>query len=241
MSTQSNTLLSTALETSADQSCSYASYAFFDVDDTLIDVKSMLSFQEFWYASRPDNGERERYLREIEQHMHERASWEVLNRRYYRYFAGRKVAEVEQSAREWLRLQQKSRDDFFHAGSLAELRWHQGEGREPVFVSGSFPAILQPVAEQLGVRHMLATRMEVAGGIYTGEILPPQTIGAGKAEAIREFLQHAGGRAEDCYAYGDDISDLPMLQAVGNPRVVSGGRGLVEHARELGWPVISPR
>lgn len=222
----------------ASESCNFA---FFDVDDTLIDVKSMLSFQVFWYASRPDDGERERYLRDIEQHLHERASWEELNRRYYHYFAGRKVVEVEQAGQAWFRWQTESRDDFFHSGTLAELRWHQKEGREPVFVSGSFPALLQPVADQLGVRQILATRMEVAGDSYTGEILPPQTIGTGKAEAIRMFLGAVGGNSEDCYAYGDDISDLPMLQAVGHPRVVSGGRGLVECARERGWTVIPPR
>ncbi|WP_111641104.1 HAD family hydrolase [Marinimicrobium alkaliphilum] len=238
MTMQSKPVTPLAKVAPADEHCTFA---FFDVDDTLIDVKSMLSFQAFWYASRPDNGERERYLREIEQHLHERASWEVLNRRYYHYFAGRKVVDVEQAGREWFRWQTASRDDFFHAGSLAELRWHQAEGREPVFVSGSFPALLQPVADHLGVRQILATRMEVAGDRYTGEILPPQTIGTGKAEAIGLFLEAVGGKSDDCYAYGDDISDLPMLQAVGHPRVVSGGRGLVECARERGWTVIPPR
>jgi phosphoserine phosphatase len=88
---------------------------------------------------------------------------------------------------------------------------------------------------------MLATRMEVSDGVYTGEILAPQTIGLGKAEAIREFLRGTGARAEDCYAYGDDISDLPMLQEVGYPRVISGGRGLESCARKRGWPVMAPR
>ena len=109
-----------------------------------------------------------------------------------------------------------------------------------VFVSGSFPAILKPVARVTKVRHILSTLMEVENECYTGRILTPQTIGAGKAEAIRIFLASVNGVAEHCYAYGDDISDLPMLQSVGKPTVVRGGRGLEQRAQELGWRIISP-
>jgi phosphoserine phosphatase len=82
--------------------------------------------------------------------------------------------------------------------------------------------------------------MEVVDGHYTGVIHPPQTIGQGKADAVRDFLAKMGYAAADCHAYGDDISDLPMLDAVGHPVVVAGGRGLATHAASVGWPVLSP-
>lgn len=93
---------------------------------------------------------------------------------------------------------------------------------------------------ELGVRHILATRLEVREGRYTGEILPPQTIGAGKAQAVDTFLRARDCSPEWCYAYGDDVSDLPMLEAVGQPTVVSGGRKLKANARTMGWRVITP-
>ena len=40
-------------------------YAFFDVDDTLINVKSMFSFQEFWYAMYGDDAERPAFEEEM--------------------------------------------------------------------------------------------------------------------------------------------------------------------------------
>lgn len=215
-------------------------YAFFDVDDTLISVKSMLSFQNFWYERFSEHQARELYYADLRQHMHENASWEILNRLYYQHFAGRRVADVEQCGEEWFAHTKERHPNLFHAIPLAELKRHQAEGREVVFVSGSFPALLKPVARVTNVTHILSTSMEVENECYTGRILTPQTIGVGKAEAIKTFLASVNGVAEHCFAYGDDISDLPMLQSVGKPTVVRGGRGLEERAIELGWRIISP-
>ena len=215
-------------------------YVFFDVDDTLISIKSMLSFQDFWFEKWGDDTRREHYYADLREHMHADASWEDLNRLYYGHFAGRKVSKVKACGEAWFAAMNNNKEDFFHPLPLAELRHHQCEGREVVFVSGSFPALLRPIANHLQVRHILATTMEIATGCYTGQILAPQTIGEGKVEAIRTFLLAVGAEANDCYAYGDDISDLPMLDAVGYPTVVRGGRSLEIHAQRLGWRVISP-
>ncbi|WP_051235110.1 HAD family hydrolase [Marinimicrobium agarilyticum] len=215
-------------------------YAFFDVDDTLISVKSMFSFQAFWYDQTGDELGRARYEQDLRRHLHPGASWEFLNRLYYRHFAGRDAKRVEALGQAWFEQQRKSESPFYHARPLAELEMHQRQGCEVVFVSGSFPALLEPIARELGVAHILATRLAVEQGRYTGEILPPQTIGAGKAEAIGEFLALRQCSPESCFAYGDDISDLPMLQAVGRPTVVSGGRELEARARAMGWRVIAP-
>ncbi len=44
----------------------------------------------------------------------------------------------------------------------------------------------------------------------------------------------------DCFAYGDDLSDLPMLLEVGHPVVVGGHTGLAQEAGLRGWPVLGP-
>ncbi len=215
-------------------------YAFFDVDDTLIAVKSMFSFQDFWYDRVGDAAGRAAFEEEMTRLRGEDAPWELLNRRYYAHFAGRAVTEVEDAGEAWFQHLETTVPGLFHAPIVAELRRHQVAGEEPVFVSGSFPALLAPVADRLGVHHTLSTTMEIAAGRYTGGILPPQTIGAGKATAVRNFLDQRGVPAAECFAYGDDISDLPMLALVGHPRVVSGGRGLAAHAATVGWPILSP-
>ncbi|MEH6633647.1 MAG: HAD-IB family hydrolase [Halopseudomonas aestusnigri] len=217
------------------------SYAFFDVDDTLINVKSMFSFQNYWYSVMPNPEEQDAFASEMGRLRDENAAWEILNRRYYSYFAGRTVPQVADCAEQWFQNLERTVDDLFHTAIIEKLEEHLHKGEVPVFISGSFPAVLIPSARRFGVKHILATTMEVVEGRYTGEILPPQTIGAGKAEAVASFLAKTQVSAQVCYAYGDDISDLPMLEAVGHPFVVSGGRGLEDHARKVGWSVLAPR
>jgi HAD superfamily hydrolase (TIGR01490 family) len=215
-------------------------YVFFDVDDTLIAVKSMLNFQDFWYEKYQHDAGKDEYYKDLRQQLHPDACWKELNRMYYRHFAGRRVIDVRARGEEWFNMMINKVSNFFHPIPLAELRAHQQQGREIVFVSGSFPALLRPIANYLQVKNILATTMEIEGGLYTGNILEPQTIGEGKADAIRVFLHAMGSSAKNCFAYGDDLSDIPMLRAVGNPTVVRGGRHLEAHAQQLGWRIISP-
>lgn len=96
--------------------------------------------------------------------------------------------------------------------------------------------LLAPLATELGVAHCLCTSLVLDGqGRLTGAIGQPQTIGRGKAEALRFFLRQHGVSAHDCYAYGDDLSDLPMLEAVGRAVAVGNDRGLAELAGTRGW------
>ena len=216
------------------------SFSFFDVDDTLINIKSVFSFQVFWYDSTGDETEREAFNAEMSQLKADDAPRELMNTRYYSYFAGREVAKVEELGEAWFQKLEKEHSQLYQTAIVARMEEHRRNGVEPVFVSGSFPAVLKPSARRLGVKHILATRMEVLDGVYTGRILPPQTIGDGKATAVRMFLEAVGVDASSCYAYGDDISDRQMLAAVGYPYVVAGGRGLEDYARENDWPILHP-
>ncbi|HXP95311.1 MAG TPA: HAD-IB family hydrolase [Telmatospirillum sp.] len=217
-------------------------FAFFDVDETLISIKSMVSFQDYWFIATGDDEARASFWRDMARLRDGKASRETLNRCYYASFAGRAVGAVADLAVAWFNEMSATTRDLFHPSVVAALFRHQDIGQEAVLVSGSFPALLSPIAARLGVRHILASDMEVADGCYTGRILPPQTIGLGKAEAMTAFLQRAGVSPSRCHAYGDDISDLPMLGAVGWPVVVrEDDAEMVAVARSRGWPVLSPR
>ncbi|MES1196058.1 MAG: HAD-IB family hydrolase [Steroidobacter sp.] len=219
-------------------------YAFFDVDDTLITIKSLLHFQEYWYQWANDQAGRKAYMEEIQELLAQDAPWEYVNRRYYAHFEGRSVADVERCVQAWFaevqRSLQQKRQSLFHSAVMDRLQSHRREDVEPVFVSGSFVLLLQPIAERLQVQHVLAIRQQVVDGVFTGHILPPQTIGQGKADAVLEFLRERKVNPASCYAYGDDISDVPMLSCVGFPFVVRGGRRLEAHAEQQGWPVMDP-
>jgi HAD superfamily hydrolase (TIGR01490 family) len=216
-------------------------FAFFDVDDTLIAIKSMFSFQDYWYGRGREPGQRQAFEMDMDRLRNENAPWEELNSRYYAHFAGRAAAEVAKLGTEWFSVMEHTRPKLYQTKVVERLRQLQADGVVPVFVSGSFPALLAPVAERLQVRHLLCCRPEIKDGLYTGRLIPPQTIGAGKAVALLAFLEERGVLPSVCHAFGDDITDRPMLEAVGHPVVVAGGRALEAHAASVGWPVMQPR
>lgn len=215
-------------------------YAFFDVDGTLLTIKSMFAFHDHWYRHGPppqgqagadEHADVSAILRALTESG---APREQVNRRYYEFFAGRSVEAVSACANDWAR-QALSDPGLFVPEVLDALTGLRQRGVEPVFVSGSFMEILGPIAAHLGVQDVLATRLIQARGTYTGRFEAPQTIGEGKAAALASFLAQRGTPAQDCWAFGDDASDLPMLGAVGHPVAVIGDPALAAIARSRDW------
>lgn len=216
-------------------------YAFFDVDETLIGIKSMFSFRDFylrWTFGVEQGAAAQKHAQtQVQEQVVRGLERTEINRLFWESFRGFEQTDVQQAAYAWHQ-QVRQKPGYFIQQAVAALRQHQQEGTEPVFVSGSCIDILMPLATELGVKTLLTNRLEVEQGRFTGKLLPPQTIGAGKRQAMVDFLEESDALACDCYAYGDHLSDLPLLETVGHPRVVAGNTDLVSVARHRGWPVL---
>lgn len=216
-------------------------YAFFDVDETLIGIKSMFSFRDFylrWTLGVEQGAAAQKHAQtQVQEQVARGLERTEINRLFWESFRGFEQTDVQQAAYAWHQ-QVRQKPGYFIQQTVAALRQHQQEGTEPVFVSGSCIDILMPLATELGVKTLLTNRLEVEQGRFTGKLLPPQTIGAGKRQAMVDFLEECDALACDCYAYGDHLSDLPLLETVGHPRVVAGNTDLVSVARHRGWPVL---
>jgi HAD superfamily hydrolase (TIGR01490 family) len=123
---------------------------------------------------------------------------------------------------------------YAEAGRLIEE--HQAAGRDVVLVSASGEEIVRPIGELLGVTDIIATRMGVADGRYSGEI-EFYAAGPAKVSAIQGLADERGYDLAASYAYSDSVSDLPMLEAVGFPTAVNPDRALRRAATDRGWPV----
>lgn len=118
--------------------------------------------------------------------------------------------------------------------TLQRLRHHQRMGHDVVLVSGSWPPALLPIARALKVSRVLCSRPEVKDGLLTGR-LPYPVIGHGKVRAITEFVQRHGLCLDGSIAYGDDPSDIPMLELADQPVVVGANPAMADLARYRGW------
>ncbi|WP_051652809.1 HAD family hydrolase [Kitasatospora cheerisanensis] len=199
-----------------------ARLVFSDVDETLIDCKSMFDFLDFHLGRRygPAGLRRARAVRaDLAAAVASGVPRERANRTYYRAWVGEPAAAVGESGRAWFA--ERAREDGFWIASVREaLAAHRAAGDRIVLVSGSFAAIVKPLARHVGAA-VLCSRPEVRGGVFTGGLAGAPVIGEEKRRLVRGVLRalpHVDPAR--CYAYGDHVSDLPMLAEVGHPVLV---------------------
>ena len=115
---------------------------------------------------------------------------------------------------------------------------HRQAGRATYIVSASPVELVSPLAAALGMTGGIGTVSEIVDGVYTGNLAGPFCYGKGKVEAIREIARWEGFDIEQCYAYSDSASDLPMLELVGHPVAVNPDSKLDRIAHQRGWPTV---
>jgi HAD superfamily hydrolase (TIGR01490 family) len=124
---------------------------------------------------------------------------------------------------------------IIYAEALELIDEHRAAGRKTVIISSSPIETVEPLGEYMGVDAVIATLAELDDdGRYTGN-LQFYAYGPHKADAIREMAVAEGIDLASSYAYSDSITDLPMLELVGNPVAVNADRELLRVARERGW------
>ena len=136
-------------------------------------------------------------------------------------------------------------DDWMHRDVLRHLcdagrcavREHQVRGDLVAMATGATIYSARPLAQVLGIDHIVATELEVLDGKLTGRVLPPLSYGEGKLAKVRALLEAQDIAFEDTTFYSDSITDLPLLEAVGHPVTVNPDPRLSRLARRRGWRV----
>lgn len=116
---------------------------------------------------------------------------------------------------------------------------HQDAGRPIYICTAGSSEISELMAHVLTFDGGIGSVSEVRDGVYTGRPGGPFTYRDGKAEAIRELADREGIDLGESWAYSDSESDLPMLEAVGNPVAVNPDGPLGAIARKRGWEVMT--
>jgi HAD superfamily hydrolase (TIGR01490 family) len=125
---------------------------------------------------------------------------------------------------------------YVYAGARGLVRRAREGERKVVFISGALDFIVERLAEHLGADEVIANRLEMKNGVATGKLLKPVVAGPEKARIIREHARANGHDLDDCYAFSDSYSDIPMLSVVGHPAAVNPDRRLSVLAKSYSWP-----
>ena len=213
--------------------------AFFDLDKTVIAKSSTLTFSKSFYRGGLIN--RRAVLRTAYAQfvfLAGRADHDQMERlREYlsALCRGWNVALVKEIVAETLH---DLIDPIIYDEAASLIEEHHTAGRDVVIVSTSGAEVVEPIGELLGADRVVATRMVVEDGVFTGEV-EYYAYGPTKAEAIAELAESEGYDLSRCYAYSDSATDLPMLESVGHPHAVNPDRTLRREAVARGWPVLS--
>ena len=213
--------------------------AFFDLDKTVIATSSTLAFGRPLYRAG-FLGKRALARLSVARVFYllfgadadrlDQARDELLG-----LIAGWPRSEVEALVRETFA---EFAEPAVYAEALFLIDEHKRKGRRVVIVSASPEEIVRPIAEYLGVDDVIATRVKCdEEGRYLPEI-EVYAMGQGKADAMREMAEREGFDLAGSYAYSDSITDVPMLEVVGNPAAVNPDKELSKVAEENEWRIL---
>jgi len=123
--------------------------------------------------------------------------------------------------------------------SRALVTAHLRRGHTVAIVSAATRYQVEPLARDLGIEHVLCTRLEVEDGKFPGRYISPACWGDGKASAVQDLATRDGIDLDESYFYSDAAEDLPLFEIVGKPRPTNPDARLARIAGHRAWPVRS--
>ncbi len=217
-------------------------FAFFDFDETLISFKSMFEYKYFLTAIDEGSAKKADLTHDIFMEKINRLSLDnprqEVNKWFYSTFKGQSIERLESVTNIWYKWLKTSNKDIYINKTTTLLKELQSNGYTPVIVSGSTEIILKPFAKELNILETLTSKPEIKDGVLTGELIGSPVIGNGKKIAIEKFCRNNNVHPSQCYAIGDHISDLEMLNYTGKSAVVNACDNLLKHATEKKWRVL---
>ncbi len=117
---------------------------------------------------------------------------------------------------------------------------HRTAGDLVILVSAGPQPLLECIAREVGAGHTVATEFELRAGRYSGHSLEPVCIDENKAVLAKAYLERRGIEIDfqASYAYADAISDLHLLEMVGNPVAVYPDEELGKVTKAHGWQLF---
>jgi fatty acyl-CoA reductase len=151
-------------------------------------------------------------------------------RSFYRLYKGVALADIQA-------LSASAMDDLFlrrlAPGAVRRIRSHRAAGHRVVFVTGSLDFVVEPIRPLAD--ELIAASLKTQDGVFTGDLVSPPLVGEARSSWLREYAAGCGADLSNCYGYADSISDLPLLETVGNPVAVNADVALARVARSRGW------
>ncbi|MGQ0621799.1 MAG: HAD-IB family hydrolase [Panacagrimonas sp.] len=118
------------------------------------------------------------------------------------------------------------------------VRAHQQMGHTVAVASSATAYQIEPLAEEYGIEHVIATQAKIRNGKLTGGLVGKPAWGEGKAEAVQAFAKEQGVKLDQSYGYANGNEDIAFLKSVGHATAIQPKEVLEQTAKDAGWPVL---
>ncbi len=210
--------------------------ALFDVDDTIIRGDSMYLFGA--HVARRHGLSLSGALRftwAVVRYVMGFEGASVPKGRFFEMFcAGRTEAELRRLAEHFVR---ETLMPLVYPQAAERIGWHQRAGHEVLIISASVDLYISLLADRLGVKQCICTKLNVAGDGAIGWIAGTNCKGRAKLERLLEKYHESDVRWHESFMYSDSVTDLPLFERVGRPIAVNPDRKLNLIAQRRGWTI----
>lgn len=210
--------------------------AFFDYDGTLIDGYSAAAYftdrirrREMGRKELVDTIKLARKKDLSDAEFHEVIGKGILD------WAGRTEDEMRSL---WKRLWLSKVGSTLFPEGWKLVRAHQKMGHTVAIASSATTYQIEPLAEEYGIEHVIATPVKIRNGKLTGGLSGSPTWGQGKADAVVAFAKTHQIDLASSYGYANGNEDIAFLRSVGNATAVQPKPLLEKTANEAGWAVL---
>ena len=215
--------------------------ALFDLDGTLIPGDSDHAFGEFMVQLGWVDAESHRRANDAFYAQYQAGTLDIDA--YVDFATGawrqRPLADQAEASRRFMAevMQPQLRPPAFEL-----VRAHQQAGALGAIVTATNEVVTRPIADALGVPHLLAVRLQRdAQGRATGRIDGVPSFREGKIDRVHQWLAGLGHQLSDFSAsvfYSDSTNDLPLLELVSTPVATNPSPALEAIALQRGWRIL---
>lgn len=137
-------------------------------------------------------------------------------------------------------MQEKIEPIILPAG-LELIDKHRQAGDTLIIITATNTFVTAPIAERLGIEHLLGTEPEMVDGRYTGEVAGIPSYREGKIKRLNQWLWEYNADLKGSIFYSDSHNDIPLLETVEKAVAVDPDDALRDYATKNQWPIISLR
>lgn len=121
--------------------------------------------------------------------------------------------------------------------ALKKIEWHKEKGHLTFIISSCPDIYILPLTELLGCDGYECSKLFYEDTKFIGKLEGKDCIGVEKVHRLKLLVKNKDLDLANSYAYSDHESDLPLLELVGNPVVVTPTKELLRIASQRGWEI----